>query len=178
MTMSKRLPALQGWLFSLLRWPSVETTESYCLRAALWWVFLLAPCLHLFASNPAFLSLAHVGTEGRWQMALGLGLALQVVAVLCGNVWMRVGSLTIFGFVWAFVAGLFWASSPRGAGVVPLSTGIGPYAALSLDCFVVANRLVVIWYIDHLAGQALRRRLAEENAAPGLAEVPPCSSPS
>ncbi len=156
--MSKRLPALSGWLFSLLRWPSVETTESFCLRAALWWVFLLAPCLQLFASSPAFFSLAHVGTEGRWQMALGLGLTLQVVAVLCGNVWMRVGSLTIFGFVWAFVAGLFWASSPRGAGVVPLSTGIGPYAALSLDCMVVAIHLVRLWHIDHLAAAARKQQ--------------------
>lgn len=155
--MSKRLPALSGWLFSLLRWPSVETTESFCLRAALWWVFLLAPCLQLFASSPAFFSLAHVGTEGRWQMALGLGLTLQVVAVLCGNVWMRVGSLTIFGFVWAF------------------ATGIGPYAALSLDCMVVAIHLVRLWYIDHLAS---KERQAKELCIAQHRGAASCHNPS
>jgi len=56
-----RQSALAGWLFSLLRWPSAETTESFCLRVAAWWVLMLAPGLHLFASNPAFL--ARVGAE-------------------------------------------------------------------------------------------------------------------
>lgn len=150
---TQRLPALPGWLFSVLRWPSPETTEFFCLRSAFWWVIQLAPCLHLFASNAAFAGLAHYGAEGRWQALLGGLLLCQIAAVLLGNVWLRVGALALFGTAWAFITGLFWTSAPHAMLGIPRNTGIGVYGSLSADCMLVAIHLVRLWYVDHLIKQ-------------------------
>ena len=159
----KRLPSFAGWLFSVLHWPSPETTEWFCQRAALWWVIQLAPALHLFAVSPSFSGLAAYGSEGHWQMLLFLLLTTQTAAVLLGNLWMRVGTLFAFSGIWAFIAGLFWASSPHfrlspvpgltHAAEIARNTGIGVYASLAVDCAVVAIHLVYCWYVDYLAGQ-------------------------
>ena len=146
----KRQPSWKGWLFCVLHWPSAETTEWFCIRSAIWWVIQLAPCLHLFATNHAFRGLETRGSEGRWQMVLAGLLLGQIAAVLLGNLWLRVGALFAFGTVWAFIAALFWTSSPHGALGLPRNTGIGVYAGLSADCYLVAIHLVQIWYIDHL----------------------------
>ena len=156
-------PAFLGWLFSVLHWPSPETTEWFCQRAALWWVIQLAPALHLFAVSPSFSGLAAYGTEGHWQMLLLGLLATQTLAVLLGNLWMRVGTLLLFSAIWAFIAGLFWASSPHfrlspvpgltHTAEIARNTGIGVYASLAVDCTVVALHLVYRWYVDHLAEQ-------------------------
>lgn len=156
---SRKTSALAGWLFSILRWPSPETTEWFCLRTALWWVLQLAPCLHLFAVNAQFDGLKHYGPEGDWQAVMAALLLGQALAVCLGNLWMRVGSLVCFSGLWAFFAGLFWASSPRLYGL-PRNTGIGIYASLAVDCMVVAIHLVTLWWIDHLS----RRRKASEKA--------------
>ena len=154
----KRLSPFPGWLFSILHWPSPETTEWFCLRSAIWWVIQLAPCLHLFAVNSAFSGLSHYGSEGRWQMLLGGMLTVQVAAVLLGNVWLRVGALALFGTIWAFIVGLFWTSAPHGWLGIPRNTGIGIYGSLSADCMIVAIHLVRLWYVDHLIKQEKARR--------------------
>ncbi len=137
---------LTGWLFSVLHWPSPETTEWFCLRSALWWV--IAPCLHLFAVNGAFSGLAHFGPEGQWQVVLGAMLVLQITGACIGRVWLRVGTLVCFSALWAFFAGMFWADSPHIHGL-PRSTGVGIYLSLAADCMIVATHLVKLWYIDH-----------------------------
>lgn len=159
----QRLPALTGWLFSVLHWPSPETTEWFCQRAALWWVIQLAPALHLFAVSPSFSGLAAYGTEGHWQALLAALLATQTLAVLLGNLWMRVGTLFAFSGIWAFIGGMFWASSPHfrlspvpgltHTAEIARNTGIGVYASLAADCLVVAIHLVYRWYVDYLAEQ-------------------------
>lgn len=137
------------WLFSLVGWPSPETTEWFCLRSALWWVIQLAPALHLFTVSPAFAGLAHYGTEADWQMRLGGLLLLQVVAVLVGRVWMRVTALFAFAAIWAFIAAMFWASSPHAAGIAR-NTGVGVYVALAVDCVVVGWHLAYWGVVDVL----------------------------
>jgi hypothetical protein len=143
-------PALTGWLFSLWHWPSPETTEWFCLRAALWWVIQLAPCLHLFGVSSSFDGLAHYGPEVHRQILVAGLLAVQVLGVCLGNIWIRVGTLSCFGALWAFFAGMFWASSPHLYGL-PRNTGIGIYFSLAVDCMIVAIHLVKLWYIDHLS---------------------------
>ncbi len=145
----RRFSHLSGWLFSLVGWPSVETTESFCLRSALWWVIQLAPALHLFAVSPSFAGLARYGSEGQWQVRLGIVLAMQLLAVLTGRVWMRVTALFLFGSVWAFVAAMFWASSPH-LGWLARNTGVGVYAALAVDCVVVGLHLAARGFLDFL----------------------------
>lgn len=150
----KRLmPNLPVWLFSLVRWPSPETTEWFNLRAALWWVVLLWPSLHLFAANPSFSSLERWAGEGTWQIVMGAALVAQCIAVCVGNRWGRVGALAAFGMIWAFIAVQFWTGSPHICGI-PRNTGVGLYSALSCDCYAVAIHLVRLWYIDRLARQA------------------------
>ena len=163
---ARRAAPAAGWLFSVLHWPSPETTEWFCLRTALWWVLQLAPCLHLFAVNTQFDGLKHYGPEGRWQMVIAGLLLGQVLAVCLGRVWMRVSFLVAFAAVWGFFAGMFWASSPHLFGIAR-NTGVGVYISLAADCLIVAGHLVYRWLIDHWTRQ---ERLREKNRS--------CPSPS
>ncbi len=144
----------------------------------MWWVIQLAPALHLFAVSPSFAGLAAYGSEGHWQMLLLLLLATQTLAVLLGNLWMRVGTLLLFSGIWAFIAGMFWASSPHfrlspvpgltHTAEIARNTGIGVYASLAVDCAVVAIHLCRLRYIDHLAAKerpAAKERSAERGKA-------------
>lgn len=153
------------WLFGLVGWPSPETTEWFCLRSALWWVIQLAPVLHLFAVSPAFAGLARYGTEGQWQLLLLGLLIVQIIAVLTGRVWMRVSALFAFGSVWAFVAGMFWASSPH-AGWLARNSGVGIYVAMAVDCIVVGLHLAQRGFVDFLA----HRERCRLHPAPSLPE--------
>lgn len=145
-----------GWLFSLVGWPSPETTEWFCLRSALWWVIQLAPALHLFAVSSSFAGLARYGSEGQWQVRLVILLAAQIIAVLTGRVWMRATALFLFSSAWAFVAAMFWASSPH-AGWLVRNTGVGPYAALAVDCAIVGLHLGARGFLDFLGRRELCR---------------------
>ena len=156
---------LSGWLFSLVGWPSPETTEWFCLRSALWWVIQLTPALHLFTVSATFSGLARYGSEADWQMRLGGLLLGQIVAVLAGRVWMRVTALFAFGAIWAFIAGMFWASSPHAAWLAR-NTGVGVYAALALDCVIVGLHLSYRGILDWLVLR--ERKLADAMLADAM----------